>query len=310
VKNGKFTIEGEKVDSVGMSSIVASDGSAGALFFKENGNIDVTISRNKPPKVGGTKSNKGWQKINELQEEYGKKFEALENSLYLDGVDAAQREKIQKEYEALEQEMLVKFVDTAEDNIGNEMGYFIVTSMAGSKALPAERLRGLVDKMPQEFRQRAEVVEIEKALEVAKNTAKGKKIPDFSLPTPDGDEMDIMSLVSKNKVTILDFWASWCAPCCEEMPLLVSFYEQNRDKGLGIVGISLDHEKDNWLEAIEKMNMTWPQLGDMKSWNTPPVELFQVRAIPYTIVVDQNGTILEKGLRGTELELFVESKLY
>ncbi len=308
VKDGKFSIEGGSVDSVRLCSVVASDNSAGAMFFKENGSIDVTISKTKMPKVGGTKANKGWQKMNEIQAEYAPKFEGLENALYLDDIDDAQRQKIADDYKALEEEMLGRFIDVAEDNISNELGYFIVTSMAGSTSLKTDRLKALIEKMPTEYKQRDAVVELLKGVEAAENTAKGKIMPDFSLPTADSVQVNVKELVAQNKVTILDFWASWCGPCCEEMPEVVSLYEKYHDKGLGIVGISLDHEKDKWLDAIKDLNMTWPQLCDMRTWNTPPIEMFQIRAIPYTVVVDNQGTILEKGLRGTALEVFIEGQ--
>lgn len=309
VKNGKFKLEGP-VDSVTLASVVASDGSAGALFFREKGSIDVTLSRTNPSKVGGTKANKALQKINELQAQYSVKFDSLTAPLYMeDDLSDERRDQLMNEYQAAEQELLVKFIDVAEANINNELGYLVVTSMAGSKELPAIRLKELIEKMPAEYQQRQPVVEIVKRMEAAERTSKGKTMPDFTLPKPDGTELSVMSEVAKNKITILDFWASWCAPCCEEMPEMVKLYEKYKDKGLGIVGISLDSRKEKWLEAIENMNMTWTQVGDMKTWNTDPVEIFQIGSIPYVVIVDQQGTILEKGLRGVALEVFIEGQL-
>lgn len=309
VKDGKFTLNGE-VDSVKLCSVVAADGSAGALFFKEEGSIDVTVSRNGAPKVGGTKSNMAWQKVNDLQEEYNAKFESLVKPL-VEGEELPdeQRQKIMDDYQAAEKEMISKIIDIAEDNIENAVGYFLVTSLGGSQELAPDRLKAMIDKMPAEYRQREEIVEIMKVLEASENTAVGKTMPDFTLPTPGGEQLSALAEVAKNKVTILDFWASWCGPCCEEMPNMVSLYEKYHDKGLGILGISLDNDKDKWQEGIASMNMTWTQVGDMNGWNTPPVELFQVRAIPFMVIVDQKGTILEKGLRGAELEAFIEKTL-
>lgn len=90
---------------------------------------------------------------------------------------------------------------------------------------------------------------------------------------------------------------------------MVSLYESNKDRGLGIVGISLDKEKDAWVAAIKKLQMPWPQMSDLKFWDNDVAKAFNVNSIPHTIVVDSNGKILRRGLRGEQLKQFVESKL-
>ena len=308
IRDGKFTLQGT-VDSVTLCSVVAADGSAGAIFFKENGSIDVTLSRVNLSKVGGTKANDGWQKVNELQTEYSARMDSLTTPLYADSISDEQRQSILNEYQAAEKEMLAKIIDIAEANLDNALGYFVVTSLAGSEELEATRLKAMIEKMPAEFKSRQEIVQIMEAMAASENTAVGKTMPDFTLPTPSGEQLSAMSEVAKHKVTILDFWASWCGPCCEEMPNMVSLYEKYKDKGLGILGISLDNDKDKWMEGVAAMNMTWTQVSDLNGWQTQPVELFQVRAIPYMVIVDRQGTILEKGLRGPALEQFVEKQL-
>lgn len=309
VKDGKFTLSGE-VDSVKLCSIAAADGSAGALFFKEEGTISVSLSRTETSKVGGTKSNTAWQKVLDLEQEFNAKVDPLLEPLY-NGSDLTeeQRQEILDSYQALQKEMMAKGLDIAEENVDNALGYMLLTSFGDMQGIDPARLKAIIEKMPAEYRQREEVVELLKSLEVSEKTAVGKTMPDFTLPTPDGEQLSALAEVAKSKVTILDFWASWCGPCCEEMPSMVSLYEKYQGKGLGILGISLDMEKDNWKEGIAKMGMTWTQVGDMNGWNTLPVELFQVKAIPFMVIVDHTGTILEKGLRGAELEAFIEKTL-
>ncbi|MBR3479639.1 MAG: AhpC/TSA family protein [Prevotella sp.] len=308
VRDGKFVIEGS-VDSVTLASVVAPDGSAGALFFTEEGNIDITVSRNSMPKVGGTKANDAWQKVNELQASFSAKFDSLTAPLYLEEYSSEMEEKVMAQYQAVEQEMLSKIIDIAEDNIDNPLGYFVVTSMAGSKELNIDRMKALIGKMPAEYQQRQEVTDILKQLAGAEALLNGNVMPDFTLPTPTGQELSALAEVAKNKVTVIDFWASWCKPCCDEMPNMVSLYEQFKDKGLGIIGVSLDTDKEAWLKGINDMNMKWTQMGDMKGWKSSVAELYQVDAIPYMVVVDQQGTILKKGLRGESLAMFIEEKL-
>jgi thiol-disulfide isomerase/thioredoxin len=118
-----------------------------------------------------------------------------------------------------------------------------------------------------------------------------------------------MTEVEKNKVTILDFWASWCGPCRQEMPFMLQLYEANKNRGLGIVGISLDKDKNAWVSAIKNLKLPWPQMSDLKYWDNDVAKAFNVTSIPHTIVVDQKGKILRRGLRGEELKAFIESEL-
>ncbi len=308
VNGGKFKLEGP-VDSVTLASVVASDGTSGALFFKEKGSIDVTVTKNGLPKIGGTRSNDAWQQVNDLQAKYTTKFDSLMAPIYLGENDETTQQKVMVEYQKIENELLEKIVDLAEKNLDNELGYFVVTSMAGGSNIENERVMELISKMPAEFQQRKEAAEILKMLKGAEALQRGKVMPDFTLPTPDGKELSALAEVAKNKITIIDFWAKWCNPCCDEMPFMVSLYEKYKDKGVGILGVSLDTDKESWTKGIAEMNMTWPQVSELKGWKSSVVELYQVNAIPYTVIVDQEGKILDKGLRAESLEIFIEEAL-
>lgn len=308
LKNGKFKLEGP-ADSVTLASVVSADGSAGALFFTERGNIDVTVTKNGLPKIGGTKSNDAWQEVNDLQAQYTVKFDSIMAPVYLGEESEVTQQEVMEQYQIIEREMIGKIIDIAERNLDNELGYFVVTSMAGGRDMEVERLKELIENMPAEYQERKEVAEILKQIRGAEALTRGKVMPDFTMTTPDGQELNALAEVAKNKITILDFWAKWCGPCCDEMPSMVALYEKYKDKGLGILGISLDTDKDSWVEGITGMNMTWPQVSELKGWKSDIVELYQVNAIPYTVIVDQKGTILDKGLRAESLEIFVEEAL-
>ena len=116
-----------------------------------------------------------------------------------------------------------------------------------------------------------------------------------------------MDEVKKNKVTVIDFWASWCGPCRQEMPFMIELYKQYQPQGLGIIGISLDNERDAWLNATEAMGITWPQMSDLKGWENEIALYFNITSIPHTIVVDQQGKILRRGLRGETLQQYIQS---
>ncbi len=107
---------------------------------------------------------------------------------------------------------------------------------------------------------------------------------------------------SLGKVTIVDFWASWCGPCRVENPNMVALYKEFHAKGLNIIGVSLDKDKAKWKEAIAKDQLTWTQVSNLKFWDEPIAKQYQVESIPATFILDAKGTIVAQGLRGAELQ--------
>jgi thiol-disulfide isomerase/thioredoxin len=106
---------------------------------------------------------------------------------------------------------------------------------------------------------------------------------------------------SLGKVTIVDFWASWCGPCRKENPNVVAIYKELHSKGLNIVGVSLDKEAKAWKEAIAKDNLTWTQVSNLKFWEEPIAAQYSVQSIPATFILDATGKVVAQDLRGDEL---------
>ena len=130
----------------------------------------------------------------------------------------------------------------------------------------------------------------------------GKQFVDFTLKDPDDEEVSLSDYVGKGKYVLVDFWAAWCPPCRREMPNVVSAYEKYKSKGFEVVGVSFDHNREQWLTGIDTLNMTWPQMSDLKYWDSPIVELYAIQSIPHTVLLDKEGVIIEKNLRGEALE--------
>lgn len=135
----------------------------------------------------------------------------------------------------------------------------------------------------------------------------GQEAPEINLPDTQGKELSLKSL--RGKIVLVDFWASWCGPCRKEMPNVVKAYAKYKDKGFEIYGVSLDQSKDKWLEAIQKDGITWPQVSDLKYWDCEAAKLYNVQGIPFTVLLDKDGKILAKNLRGEELEAALEKAL-
>ena len=129
----------------------------------------------------------------------------------------------------------------------------------------------------------------------------GSKFIDFTVPALDGKQVKLADVVAKNKITMVDFWASWCGPCRMEMPNVVEVYKQFHNKGLEIVGVSLDESKEDWETAVRDMGMNWIQTSDLKGWECEAARLYGVRGIPACVLINQKGEIVGRDLRAEEL---------
>lgn len=125
--------------------------------------------------------------------------------------------------------------------------------------------------------------------------------PEIKLKTPEGKTVLLSSF--KGKIVLIDFWASWCAPCRKENPHLVEIYHKFKGKDFEIFGVSLDDNLTSWKNAIEKDGITWIQVSELKKWDSQVVKDFNIEAIPYSILIDREGKIISKSLRSSELEL-------
>ena len=141
-----------------------------------------------------------------------------------------------------------------------------------------------------------------KQIEVMKNAAEGGLFTDFTMNDVNGKPVSVMSIITENQYTLIDFWASWCGPCRAEMPNVVDAYNKYHDKGFEVVGISLDEDKKAWVAAIDKLQMPWPQLSDLKGWQCEGAVLYKIQAIPSNLLVDQQGKIVAKNLREEALQ--------
>lgn len=155
---------------------------------------------------------------------------------------------------------------------------------------------GLSKKFPND----KNVIMFHEVVERMLSTNIGQFAPEISLPSPDGKEIALSSL--KGKLVLIDFWASWCGPCRKEMPNVVKIYSKFKNKGFEIYGVSLDQDKEKWMEAITKDGINWPQVSDLKYWDNVAAKIYNVQGIPYTVLIDKDGKIIAKNLRGQELE--------
>ncbi len=309
IEDGKFKLSGE-TDSTALCMIYsAKHNEINAAFFMEPGTIDIQLT-DQPggSRVGGTTCNNQWQTLNDSVMSIGKEINRIAEHIYGNNLSQEEQQKGMEQIEKLNKRFAELVVKTAEKNIDNEFGYFLLTYYP-EELIDNNTRAKLIKELPAEIRQRTAIKQMEQTINAAAKTAEGSTIKDFTQKTPDGTEISLMDEVKKHKVTVIDFWASWCGPCRQEMPFMMQMYDKHQSKGLGIIGISLDNDKDAWIKGTEALGFTWPQMSDLKGWENEIAQHFQVTSIPHTIVVDQKGTILRRGLRGEELEAFVAEQL-
>lgn len=151
------------------------------------------------------------------------------------------------------------------------------------------------------------IEDLKKAAEASKNTSIGSQAPIFSGPDPNGKEIALTDVMGK--LTLIDFWAGWCRPCRAENPNVVAVYNKYHEKGLNIVGVSLDRTKEAWKKAISEDGLDWHHISNIAYFEDPIARLYNIDAIPAAFLLDENGVIVAKNLRGPALEAKVAELL-
>lgn len=307
VKDGQFTLNG-KTDSTFFCLLYsASNENLAVPFFIEPGNITISLpSDMELSRVSGTPCNNEWQIVNDTMMSMSIKMNRLASQMY-GNQSPEQMRKAQKQMDQLNEQFKNFIHEKTKKNITNEFGYFLVTFYCHQLLSPTE-CRELIAKMPDEMRQRPKIKELEETIRMTEGNNEGQ-IGDFKMADVNGKEISILEEVKKNKLTLIDFWASWCGPCRRAVPQVVQIYNNYHGKGLGIIGISLDEDKNDWTKAINDMGMTWTHVSDLKGWDNAIAKAFGIRAIPHMMLVDQQGSIINDNVEVEELEELLSEKL-
>lgn len=303
VKNGKFEFTGDFDGATTRFIVPVHKGKTVAMadFLLENADIDITISNDpnvRPVVKTEGASNKLQTEYEALMAPYDKEMEKPW-SIVTDSLAS-------KEDKAKAQAV----VDSINDIKASLAKVFTVAHIpsAYSDYLYVMNRKTFTDK---------EAAIIEKKMEKGHHyyyfqqmlderkaemaTAVGQQYTDLAMPNPKGKTIRVSDYVKKNKYTLIDFWASWCGPCRAEMPTVVKAYNLYHKKGFEVVGVSFDSNKAAWVKAIAQLKLSWPHMSDLKGWGCAASAVYNVKGIPANVLVDSQGVIVAKDLRGENL---------
>lgn len=303
VKNGKFEFTGDFDGATTRFIVPVHKGKTVAMadFLLENADIDITISND--PNVRPVVKTEGAS--NKLQTEY----EALM---------APYDKEMEKPWSIVTDSLASKedktkaqaVVDSINDIKASLAKVFTVAHIPSAysdylyvmnRETFTDKEADIIEKKMEEghhyyyFQQMLD----ERKAEMA--TAVGQQYTDLAMPNPKGKTIRVSDYVKKNKYTLIDFWASWCGPCRAEMPTVVKAYNLYHKKGFEVVGVSFDSNKAAWVKAIAQLKLSWPHMSDLKGWGCAASALYNVKGIPANVLVDSQGVIVAKNLRGENL---------
>lgn len=313
VNNGSFSFKRETSDSPSFEIVSIGRIEAKGLstkFIAEPGVIELVLDS--AMQVKGTARNDAYSDFEEAREKIYSKMKDLQaaaETMYnagnlSDEAGAAMKE----EFDNYGKQYTDMNYNYTKENIGNKLGeYYYVTVFRGLSIKQMEELYSLSNK---EFQQTEAAKQIQSMIEAQKPKAyNGGRFKDVELSTPKGAKSSISDYVGKGKVVLIDFWASWCGPCRADMPRLVALYKKYKDKGFDILGISLDENMGSWTKAIESMNMTWPNISDLRGWQSKAARIYDVNRIPQSFLVDKDGNIVGADLKGDALVYKIDELL-
>ena len=193
------------------------------------------------------------------------------------------------------------------ENSNSLFGLMLISELLDSETINTAQATNYLDALSPKYQEHRMTADIRAQIKAKSANGIGGEALPFEAPTPEGDLLSLQDAMGK--YTLIDFWASWCKPCRIENPNVVRAYNKYHERGLNIISVSLDRkgQKDRWIKAIEDDNMDWYHGSNLQFWQEPIARAYGVRSIPQTFLLDENGIVIAKNLRGQALVNTLES---
>ncbi len=302
IKNGDFTMSGT-LEHPDIYYLQVKDKRGALLLFMQNNKLTVTgnVDSLWLAKAEGSPYQDDYNAYQEMLKPFEEQYRALygqwQQAKMTGNADLAK--KIEDQYDSLNKEQQKIDEKFIRDHPQSLVSPYLLRSMAYN--MEGAEMEKYLDQMDTSFNSITFVKDLRDFAEAKKRVAIGQKAPDFALPDTSGNTVELSSLLGKGYV-LLDFWAAWCSPCRQENPNLVKTYLKYHDKGFDVVGISLDQDKNAWLAAIKKDGLLWTQVSELQGWKDPTAKKYAVRSIPSNFLLDKDGVIVARNLRGDDLK--------
>ncbi|WP_108868201.1 TlpA disulfide reductase family protein [Aquimarina aquimarini] len=310
IQEGKFQITLPAPESNDFNYLTFKNLQGNVLFLAENNPIEMTIFKDSMRSSiikGGAENQLFFTYLSALKK-YNKEKTELDTQLHI-ASKLGETEKTStiaaQKQELIEQEKQFR-KDLVNKNVNSLVSVMAITDLLKLKALSAEEARQKFTAINDTIKSSRLgknlnlIINNTMTASMQKKTDIGYEAQDFSAPTPDGKLLSLKE--SMGKITIIDFWASWCRPCRMENPNVVKLYKKYHDKGLNIIGVSLDKKQQAWTKAIVDDKLDWYHVSNLQFWQEPIAKAYGVRSIPATFILDEKGNIIAKNLRGPALE--------
>ncbi|WP_165370392.1 TlpA disulfide reductase family protein [Hymenobacter persicinus] len=307
---GKFTLQGTAAEP-GLYQVKVNDANQVLLALESKSRVQLSGDATKLTEnytVKGSKDSEVWQQLNRSMLRAKQQMAGVEQRY---GVQAAagrtdSTELLKNKYFAVQAANTAEIKQLVRQNPKSVVSAFVV----GNLLNPDDQF-AFADSMATEFKKTMPESRFTKALvarlDPLRATARGQVAPEISLAAPDGKPVALSSL--RGKYVLIDFWASWCGPCRQENPNVVKAYKRFKDKGFEIYSVSFDQDRGKWLKAIQSDGLIWTHVSDLKGWESAAGQTYGVKSIPLSILLDPQGRIIDKNLRGEALEAKLASVL-
>lgn len=269
-------------------------------LYKEDVELKYDFSNPASLAIEGSQDTKEMLKIEQLMEAYQLDVNKLNEAYYeaMSKNDSEAIKKIQADAMTLEANQSQRVKEMIE-SMGDSFAPLAAVGLLNPKN-DFPFIDEVVSKLNTNYPGTVAILQMKQQLDEMRALSVGQPAPEIELPSPEGVMVKLSDL--RGKYVLIDFWAAWCKPCRQENPNVVRLYNQYKDKGFEVFGVSLDRTKEDWVKAIADDQLTWTQVSDLKYFNSAAAELYQIQAIPATYMIDPDGKIIAKDLRGPSLE--------